>query len=65
MHGIRAGHIPLTNPNSISQLLKAARKGHITLPETNRLAVARHRRGKRGHESSAYADNPNLPRQSE
>ncbi len=46
---------PLTKPNSITQLLKAVRKGHCQLPEPNRLSVARHRRGKRGHEGEGFA----------
>lgn len=47
--------IPLTRPNSISQLLKVVRKGHIMLTEVNRLSVARHRRGARGHEREGLA----------
>lgn len=46
---------PLTEPNSIMQLLKAVRKGHVVLPDTNRLSVARHRRGARGHEGKGFA----------
>lgn len=46
---------PLLTPNSIAQLLKAARKGHVTLPDSNRLAKARHRRGARGHEGKGFA----------
>lgn len=47
---------PLTRTTSISQLLKAARKGHVVLPDTNRLSVARHRRGARGHEGKGFAE---------
>lgn len=46
---------PLLHPNSISQLLKAARKGHVVLPEIDRLTVARHRQGARGHETQGFA----------
>lgn len=46
---------PSTRPTTIHQLLKAARKGHVILPEANRLAILRHRRGKRGHETQGYA----------
>lgn len=46
---------PLTRPESITQLLKAIRKGHITLPTADRLSVLRHRRGKRGHETGGFA----------
>jgi len=53
---------PLLEPRTITQLLKAIRKGHLPAPASNRLAAARHRRGKRGHESSQYADNPNPPK---
>lgn len=42
---------PLLQPNSIAQLLKAVRKGHVILPDANRLSIARHRRGARGHET--------------
>jgi hypothetical protein len=52
---MRRKRIPLTEPNSIAQLLKAARKGHIVLPDSNRLAKARHRRGARGHEGKGFA----------
>lgn len=41
----------LTRPSSISQFSKAVRKGHVVLPDTNRLSVARHRRGKRGRKN--------------
>lgn len=51
----RRGRSPLLVPNSIAQLLKAARKGHVTLPLANRLAKARHRRGARGHEGEGFA----------
>lgn len=52
---MRRKRIPLLKPNSIAQLLKAARKGHIVLPDSNRLAKARHRRGARGHETQGFA----------
>ncbi len=52
---MRRSRTPLTEPNSIAQLLKAARKGHVTLPDSNRLAKARHRRGARGHEGEGFA----------
>lgn len=45
----------LTQPNSIAQLLKAVRKGHVVLPDANRLSIARHRRGARGHEGKGFA----------
>lgn len=51
----RRNRSPLLEPNSIAQLLKAARKGHVTLPDSNRLAKARHRRGARGHETQDFA----------
>lgn len=47
---MRRNKTPLTRPNSIAQLLKAARKGHVVLLDANRLSVIRHRRGARGHE---------------
>lgn len=43
----RRSHIPLTNTTTISQLLKAVRKGHIQITEPNRLAVIRHRERRR------------------
>lgn len=51
----RKNRTPLLKPNSITQLLKAIRKGHVTLPLADRLAVARHRRGARGHETEGFA----------
>ena len=46
---------PLLEPRTITQLLKAIRKGHLPAPDSNRLAAARHRRGKRGHETEGFA----------
>ncbi len=53
--GVRRKKPPLLHPTTISQLLKAIRKGHLPAPESNRLAAARHRRGKRGHETQGFA----------
>lgn len=53
--GYKHKHLPLTRPTTITQLLKAARKGHVTLSAADRLAIKRHRRGARGHET------PGLP----
>jgi len=42
---IKRKRVPLLHPTTISQTLKAARKGHIALQEASRLEVLRHRRG--------------------
>jgi hypothetical protein len=52
---IKRRKTPLTRPTSITQLLKAVRKGHVTLPTADRLAALRHRRGARGHETPGLA----------
>ena len=44
---VKRKHAPLTRPNSIRQLLKAARKGHIVLREPTRLEKLRYRRKER------------------
>ena len=44
---VKRKHAPLTRPNSIRQLLKAARKGHVVLRETTRLEKLRYRRKER------------------
>lgn len=52
---VRRKRSPLFEPNSITQLLKAIRKGHVAVPPVHRMATARHRRGERGHESTVGA----------
>lgn len=51
----RRKRTPLLKPNSITQLLKAIRKGHVPVPPVHRMATARHRRGARGHETVSFA----------
>lgn len=41
---IKRKKTPLTRPNSIAQLLKAARKGHVQIREANRLEQLRYGR---------------------
>lgn len=41
---IKRKKTPLTRPNSIRQLLKAVRKGHVVVREANRLERLRHGR---------------------
>ena len=43
---IKRKHTPLLHPNSIIQLLKAARKGHIVLREPSRLERLRYQKKK-------------------
>ena len=40
---VKRKHVPLMCPNSIRQLLKAARKGHVVLREPTRLEKLRYR----------------------
>lgn len=44
---VKRKHAPLTRPNSIRQLQKAVRKGHVVLRETTRLEKLRYRRKER------------------